>query len=329
MTTDDKGALRAPLTYARSAYFTSNKDMDTRIIYSITGPDNKKYIGQTSMYYRNTGCKKWRSDGLQRRWTLHLSDAYDTKRTTKIIEAIRTYGKDSFSLDTLQSCAPEMANEREKYYINLLNTIHPDGYNMQPGGSHGKQMQKQKKRQSKPRCVPNAEDTAVTVDRSALPLYINFMFCKKGYHSYIVRDTAKASKFQQKTFRSGRKSLEQVLEEAKTYLSQYVPEDEWIYDNKMVTTRSLHRVKRPKEEVLKELGIDKLPKYIYLSCSKSCKWYIFVSDARKPLRFAVKTYYPNEDRSLLKCFAEAQEYLDSQNLQESRKIQKNPEESKN
>lgn len=50
-------------------------------------------------------------------------------------EAIQKYGADKFELVVLEACSSlEETNAREKYWIEVLGTISPKGYNLSPGG---------------------------------------------------------------------------------------------------------------------------------------------------------------------------------------------------
>lgn len=89
-------------------------------IYQITNLINgKQYIGQ--------------SINISRRWWEHKARAYDINNNCyhkPLYQAFRKYGLDNFELNILELCEPEKLNEREAYYINLLQTVVPNGYNI-------------------------------------------------------------------------------------------------------------------------------------------------------------------------------------------------------
>jgi len=55
-----------------------------------------------------------------------------------IQKAIKKYGKENFKRETLIECSSqEELNEQEEFWIAVLNTLQPNGYNIQFGGSNG------------------------------------------------------------------------------------------------------------------------------------------------------------------------------------------------
>ncbi len=91
----------------------------TAIVYKIT---NEKtglvYVGQTIRT-------------LRRRFVCHANG----KTATPLREAIREYGRTSFSIEALEQCPLDVADEVERKWIAELNTIFPNGYNLQSGGN--------------------------------------------------------------------------------------------------------------------------------------------------------------------------------------------------
>ena len=92
-------------------------------VYKITNKQNGKlYIGQTKME-------------LYRRFGSHLREAKYGGSTSIIHNAIRKYGKDAFEIELLQECQSfEELDEAERRWIAELNTIAPNGYNIEVGG---------------------------------------------------------------------------------------------------------------------------------------------------------------------------------------------------
>ena len=92
-----------------------NKSM---VVYLITNTVNgKKYVGQTQRI-------------LKQRLKDHRTDK---KRTIGI--AIKKYGWENFTVEILDECETlEQLYESEKYWIAMLNTKAPNGYNMTDGG---------------------------------------------------------------------------------------------------------------------------------------------------------------------------------------------------
>ena len=88
------------------------------LIYCITFPSGKKYIGQT----RQT---------IKKRLTQHIN----SKDDTLISKAFKKYI--SYQYDILCECANDILDENEKYFIEKYNTISPVGYNLRSGGQNG------------------------------------------------------------------------------------------------------------------------------------------------------------------------------------------------
>lgn len=90
------------------------------IIYKITNKvNNKIYIGQTVK-------------SLRTRFNGHCS----TKSNTYIASAIKKYGKDSFSIEQIDSASSaEELNAKEEYWIRFYNSLDRTiGYNIKKGG---------------------------------------------------------------------------------------------------------------------------------------------------------------------------------------------------
>lgn len=91
-------------------------------IYKITNSINGKiYVGQT---FRN----------VQERFKEHLRMGRKEEVGYKslLYYAIKKYGKDAFSVDTLEECPDDKLNEREIYWIDTLGTCE-NGYNISRG----------------------------------------------------------------------------------------------------------------------------------------------------------------------------------------------------
>ena len=82
---------------------------------------------------------------MMKRWNRHVYNAFYSKKTngktyktSHFVNAIRKYGKDSFSHYTLEVCSSlEDANFMEDKWIELLETRNPRfGFNIEKGGTH-------------------------------------------------------------------------------------------------------------------------------------------------------------------------------------------------
>jgi group I intron endonuclease len=92
------------------------------IVYKITNKiDNKQWIGQTIR-------------SLEERWAEHCKKQSPCRY---LKNAIQKYGRENFEIKILVRCnSIEEMNRREQYYIRLLNTLAPNGYNLDSGGKN-------------------------------------------------------------------------------------------------------------------------------------------------------------------------------------------------
>lgn len=91
------------------------------IIYCLTFPNNKKYVGQT-----------------KRTLTERLRDHNKKDNPCRLLrEAFETYNR-NFIVEILLEIEDDKLDEQEIYYIGKLKTYHPHGYNMTFGGNNGK-----------------------------------------------------------------------------------------------------------------------------------------------------------------------------------------------
>lgn len=94
------------------------------LIYKITNTiNNKLYIGLTSV-------------SLRERWTNHKSNCRNPlKYTSALYCAIRKYGIENFTIEQIDTAdSLEELNIKEQVYIKALNTLAPNGYNLDNGG---------------------------------------------------------------------------------------------------------------------------------------------------------------------------------------------------
>lgn len=99
-------------------------------IYCYTSPSGKKYVGQT--------CRS-------------LKERYENGRgylnSTAFLGAIQKYGFESFEVKILEEVKLDNLDKQEKYWIEALNTIVPNGYNIKSGGTN--EYSKRSKRSTK------------------------------------------------------------------------------------------------------------------------------------------------------------------------------------
>jgi hypothetical protein len=109
-------------------------------IYLVTcKTTQKKYVGQTVCFSRKKDGTLVRK-GTKGRWNAHV---YSRKKGTDgqcrlLSEVIFEYGKDDFIVETLLIVNETYIDYYEKIFIKAYNTLHPNGYNLQEGGAHGR-----------------------------------------------------------------------------------------------------------------------------------------------------------------------------------------------
>lgn len=115
-------------------------------IYIIENKINaKQYIGKT----------KHTADY---RWSTHKQDM--KRSTSKFYNAVRKYGIENFEVFVWEDCSFDRLNEREKYWIEVLESE----YNTQPGGNgggSGKVGRRWKIKDTSNMCKPKTQTKAV------------------------------------------------------------------------------------------------------------------------------------------------------------------------
>ena len=95
-------------------------------IYKVTNKINGKiYIGQTIQSVKD-------------RWYRHCGKSGISKAelNTHFKRAILKYGKENFTIETIEVCDSTELNDREKFYISYYNS-YINGYNSTIGGQNG------------------------------------------------------------------------------------------------------------------------------------------------------------------------------------------------
>lgn len=90
-------------------------------IYKFTNKINGKvYIGQ--------------SIHIERRFQEHCQQAKHNPKTV-FHNALQKYGVENFLFEIIELCEDSQLDDKEKYYINKYNSLTPNGYNIQLGGT--------------------------------------------------------------------------------------------------------------------------------------------------------------------------------------------------
>lgn len=93
------------------------------LIYKITSPKGKNYIGQTTKSFEH-------------RWQAHISGARCNKGKCRVFEnAINKCGVDNFKTETLLITSEDLLDFYERMFIETYNSLAPNGYNLREGGN--------------------------------------------------------------------------------------------------------------------------------------------------------------------------------------------------
>ncbi len=97
--------------------------MKTWIIYVHVAPDGRRYVGQTRL-------------SMEARWAQHVRKAEGSQVSACVFTmALRRFPPDLWTHEVLAVCRSQFdANKAERLWIKKLGTVHPHGFNLQPGG---------------------------------------------------------------------------------------------------------------------------------------------------------------------------------------------------
>ena len=130
------------------------------IIYKLTNKvNNKVYIGQTR-------------SSMKKRFSQHC----ETRNKTAIGLAIKKYGVDNFEYSVLCENIEtlEKLNKKEIEYINLYNSISPNGYNIESGGKvilANAESMSNEYTEDENKLVDNIEETIVYIQKEIDKIY--------------------------------------------------------------------------------------------------------------------------------------------------------------
>lgn len=191
--------------------------IDKGHIYKITSLSGKLYIGQ-AVCVLSSG----RNYGYLKRWQGHVIESNNNRGFCRVLDnAIRKYGHESFIVELIEEIDINILNEREEYWIEKLNTLSPNGYNLRTGSSKGSRESeetKEKKRQSmygknKGKQLPKM-DRKREEDKD-LPKYLRSYYDSSGKSGYRISNHPV---LQDRTFVSKKLTMEEKLVLALEYL---------------------------------------------------------------------------------------------------------------
>lgn len=198
-------------------------------IYKITAPSGKSYIGQVVEFLRD-GSRK----GISGRWKQHCASAKcnPNKGCVYLNRAIVKYGEEQFTVEELFYGEVNLLDENEKKFIKTYNTLAPDGYNLQSGGTNTKHSAEtcKKRSLSMKKLLQDPKKRLKWRDaklgkrgkkrkckkhwNANLPKYIYYREYKGKYKGYQVEHPNGRKRFGKSKF-----TLEENLTKAKEYLA--------------------------------------------------------------------------------------------------------------
>jgi hypothetical protein len=191
-------------------------------IYCITSPSGHKYIGQCVKILSNG--KIW---GYLNRWKEHIRDS-KTKNYCRVLNnAIIKYKPENFIIEVLKECDINDLDFYESYYINLYNTLVPNGYNLTTGGSICRQSDETKKlkrismiNKNKGKEYPKRQRKRE--EDNNLPKYLRYYIDNSGKEGYRISNHPV---LKDKSFFGKKISLDDKLKLALDYLNQNIMTD--------------------------------------------------------------------------------------------------------
>jgi group I intron endonuclease len=192
--------------------------MEIGEIYCLTSPSNKKYIGQC-VKLLSSG-KKW---GYLNRWKQHIRDATNGKDYCRLLNnAIRKYNPENFIVEIIIECDIKDLDYNESFYIERLNTLSPNGYNLTTGGKTMSRQSEETKELKRQTMI--GKNVGKVFDKrqrqrfedSNLPKYLRYYKDSSGKEGYRI---SHHPILKEKSFVSKYVSMEDKLQLALEYLN--------------------------------------------------------------------------------------------------------------
>jgi hypothetical protein len=190
--------------------------MDKGEIYCVTSPSNKKYVGQC-VKMLSSG-KKW---GYLSRWKQHARDATNGKDYCRLLNnAIRKYKHENFTIEIIKECEIKDLDYNENLYIEQLNTMTPNGYNLTSGKTTSRQSDETKELRRKNMIGKNLGKVLDKRPRKRhedlnLPKYLRYYRDSSGKEGYRI---SHHPDLKERSFVSKYTSMEDKLQLATEYL---------------------------------------------------------------------------------------------------------------
>lgn len=173
------------------------------IIYIITSPDGKNYIGQTTRAFavRLNGHKSAAGNLTKKDGCRCLNNA------------IRKHGWDEFTKDIILECDNDELNFYEAYFIKEYDSLAPNGYNLTLGGDSNKEYSEQTIQKMRESAL--LRDSSRYRKKEATTNYPKYLGLYCGYPRITKHPNCSCKPFNDKT-----KTFDENLIEALSFLDK-------------------------------------------------------------------------------------------------------------
>lgn len=160
--------------------------------------------------------------GYLSRWAQHIRDATNGKDYCRLLNsAIRKYDPKNFIIEVLKECDINDLDHYENVYIDYINTMVPNGYNLTSGKSTSRQSDETKKLRRESMMGKNLgrvldKRPRQRLEDSILPKYLRYYKDSTGKEGYRISNHPI---LKEKSFVSKNLSMDAKLQIALEYLN--------------------------------------------------------------------------------------------------------------
>lgn len=166
-----------------------------------------------------------KNGGYLNRWKQHIRDATNGKDYCRLLNnAIRKYKPENFTIEIIKECEIKDLDYNENLYIEQLNTMTPNGYNLTSGKTMSRQSNETKELRRKNMIGKNLGKVLDKRPRQRpedlnLPKYLRYYKDSFGKEGYRI---SHHPNLKEKSFVSKYTSMEDKLQLAIKYLNSVV-----------------------------------------------------------------------------------------------------------
>lgn len=255
-------------------------------VYVFTSPSNKSYIGITN--------------NIKLRMYGHKNSALKNEKRP-FAYAIRKYGLDNFKFEVIEYVDTwEQAQELEKYYIKMMNTKFPNGYNLTGGGEgtyghecseetrqkmsksgKGKHIWTDDMKQALSKKKIGIKQTPETIEKVRLSLIgrkhsqeakQKMSKSAKGNTHWLGKHHSEETKKLKSLIMTGKKRPDLTTPEARSRIQKTI----WK-NSHPVMCKETNLIYKSKNEAARQLNISSMSVYYSIKYNKPVKNYTFIS----------------------------------------------------